>query len=54
MQDEDAFQLQTGPAKRKDIDLIKKQIELLENEESLKEIYDLFSQQIIQKHHNEL
>ena len=54
VQDEDAFQLQTGPAKRKDIDLIKKQIELLENEESLKEIYDLFSQQIIQKHHNEL
>ena len=54
VQDEDAFQLQTGPAKRKDIDLIKKQLELLENEESLKEIYDLFSQQIIQKHHNEL
>ena len=54
VQDEDAFQLQTGPAKRNDINLIKKQIELLENEESLKEIYDLFSQQIIQKHHNEL
>ena len=54
VQDEDAFQLQTGPAKRKDLDLIKKQLELLENEESLKEIYDLFSQQIIQKHHNEL
>ena len=54
VQDEDAFQLQTGPAKRKDLDLIKKQLELLKNEESLKEIYDLFSQQIIQKHHNEL
>ena len=45
---------ETDGKAKSNFDLIKKQIELLENEESLKEIYDLFSQQIIQKHHNEL
>ena len=54
MQNEEAFQLQTGPAKRNDIKLIKKQLEVLEHEDALKEIYDLFTQQIIKKHHHEL
>ena len=54
VQNEEAFQLQTGPAKRNDIKLIKKQLEVLEHEDALKEIYDLFTQQIIKKHHHEL
>ena len=51
---ESPFILQTGPAVRKDIKLIEKQLSMLKNEHELKEIYDLFSRQIIQKHHHEL
>ena len=51
---ENPFVLQTGPAVRKDIKLIEKQLSMLKNEHELKEIYDLFTRQIIQKHHHEL
>lgn len=45
------FQLQTGPAKRKDLKLINKHLELLEKDKNLKEIYELFTQQILNQHH---
>ena len=51
---ENPFILQTGPAVRKDRKLIEKQLSMLKNEHELKEIYDLFTRQIIQKHHHEL
>ena len=51
---ENPFVLQTGPAVRKDSKLIEKQLDMLKNEHELKEIYDLFTRQIIQKHHHEL
>tara|TARA_B100000035_G_scaffold298509_1_gene292354 strand:- start:3761 stop:4534 length:774 start_codon:yes stop_codon:yes gene_type:complete len=46
-----AHQLQTGPAIRKDLKLIEKHIESLKSEKDLKEIYQLFSEKIIKKHH---
>jgi predicted short-subunit dehydrogenase-like oxidoreductase (DUF2520 family) len=46
-----AHQLQTGPAIRKDLKLIEKHIESLKSENDLKEIYQLFSEKIIKKHH---
>ena len=51
---ENPFVLQTGPAVRNDTKLIEKQLDMLKNEHDLKEIYDLFTRQIIQKHHHEL
>lgn len=46
-----AHQLQTGPAIRKDLKLIEKHLEILKSEKDLKEIYQLFSEKIIKKHH---
>lgn len=46
-----AHQLQTGPAIRKDLKLIEKHLESLKSEKDLKEIYQLFSEKIIKKHH---
>ena len=51
---ENPFVLQTGPAVRNDTKLIERQLSVLKNEHELKEIYDLFTRQIIQKHHHEL
>ena len=51
---ENPFVLQTGPAVRNDTKLIERQLSMLKNEHELKEIYDLFTRQIIQKHHHEL
>ncbi len=51
---ENPFVLQTGPAVRKDTEIIENHLDLLKNEQDLKEIYNLFSKQIIQKHHHEL
>ena len=48
------FQLQTGPAKRNDLKLINKHLELLEKDKNLKEIYELFTQQILNQHQHEL
>ena len=48
------FQLQTGPAKRKDLKLINKHLTSLEKDNNLKEIYELFTQQILNQHHHEL
>lgn len=48
----EAFSMQTGPASRKDLKLIKNHLNLLENDSNLKEIYELFSKQILKKHHN--
>lgn len=44
------FSLQTGPARRKDLKLISEHLKLIENN-NLKEIYELFTQQIINQHH---
>ena len=44
--------MQTGPASRKDLKLIENHLNLLENDSNLKEIYELFSKQILKKHHN--
>ena len=44
-------QLQTGPAIRKDLKLIEKHLESLKTEKDLREIYQLFSEKIIKKHH---
>ena len=44
----DLFSLQTGPAIREDTAIIKKHLELLENQKAYKDIYDLISKQIIQ------
>ena len=46
-----AHQLQTGPAVRKDLKLIEKHLNDLKTEKDLKEIYQLFSDKIIKKHH---
>jgi hypothetical protein len=49
--EDQAFTLQTGPAIRKDIDLINEHLNLLENNKNLKEIYELFTKQITNQHH---
>tara|TARA_B100001287_G_scaffold85343_1_gene71311 strand:- start:3043 stop:3825 length:783 start_codon:yes stop_codon:yes gene_type:complete len=46
-----AFSLQTGPAIRKDTQLIKEHLNLLKNNKNLKEIYELFTKQITNQHH---
>lgn len=46
-----AHQLQTGPAVRKDLKLIAKHLQSLKTEKDLKEIYQLFTEKIINKHH---
>ena len=51
---EDPYMDQTGPAIRKDNALIEKQSKELEEFENLQEIYEIFSKQIIKKHHHEL
>ena len=48
----EAFSMQTGPASRKDLKLIENHLNLLENNSNLKEIYELFSKQILKKHHD--
>lgn len=48
----DAFVMQTGPASRKDLKLVEHHLNLLENNSNLKEIYELFTKQILKKHHN--
>jgi len=49
--EDQAFNLQTGPAIRKDIHLINEHLNLLENNKNLKEIYELFTKQITNQHH---
>jgi predicted short-subunit dehydrogenase-like oxidoreductase (DUF2520 family) len=48
----EAFTMQTGPASRNDLKLVKEHLKLLEDNKNLKEIYELFSKQILKKHHN--
>ena len=48
---EKVYQLQTGPAKRKDVKLIENQIKMVKENKNLKDIYELFTQQILNKHH---
>jgi hypothetical protein len=50
----DPFIEQTGPAIRKENTLIEKQIKELKEFENLQEIYEIFTKQIIKKHHHEL
>ena len=50
----DPFMDQTGPAIRRDTDLIKVQIQDLKGYKDLEEIYEIFTKKIIKKHHNEL
>jgi hypothetical protein len=50
----DPFIVQTGPAIRKENTLIEKQIKELKEFENLQEIYEIFTKQIIKKHHHEL
>jgi predicted short-subunit dehydrogenase-like oxidoreductase (DUF2520 family) len=45
------FKLQTGPAIRKDTELVDDHINTLENNKNLKEIYELFTKQILNQHH---
>lgn len=42
---------QTGPARRGDISTIEKHLDILKNKKDLKEIYQIFSQQILKKYH---
>jgi len=51
---ENAYDLQTGPAIRKDNQLIKKHLKFLYKDQNLKEIYELFTRQITNQHHDEL
>lgn len=51
---EDSFVEQTGPARRGDNTLIEKQVKDLKEFENLQEIYEIFTKQIIKKHHHEL
>ncbi len=46
-----ATEAQTGPARRGDRSTIAKHLEMLENRDDLKEIYQIFSQQILKKYH---
>jgi len=46
-----AGEAQTGPARRGDRSTIAKHLEMLENKDDLKEIYQIFSQQILKKYH---
>ena len=46
-----ATEAQTGPARRGDRSTIAKHLEMLENMDDLKEIYQIFSQQILKKYH---
>jgi predicted short-subunit dehydrogenase-like oxidoreductase (DUF2520 family) len=43
--------VQTGPARRGDMSTIEKHLEMLKDREDLKEIYHIFSQQILKKYH---
>ena len=51
---EDPYIKQTGPANRGDNKLIEKQIKELKEFKNLQEIYEIFTKQIIKKHHHEL
>lgn len=42
---------QTGPARRGDLSTIAQHLEMLKNKGNLKEIYQIFSQQILKKYH---
>jgi len=42
---------QTGPARRGDLTTIEKHLDILKNRSDLKEIYQIFSQQILKKYH---
>lgn len=48
----DPFLLQTGPAKRSDVELIKKHIELLSFNKEAREVYEFLSYEIIKKARN--
>lgn len=48
------FNMQTGPAIRNDYNLINSHLEDLKKNQNLKEIYEIFSNQIIKKNKNEL
>jgi predicted short-subunit dehydrogenase-like oxidoreductase (DUF2520 family) len=50
----DPFVEQTGPANRGDNKLIEEQVKELKKFENLQEIYEIFTKQIIKKHHHEL
>ena len=50
---EDPWQLQTGPAKRKDKKTIEKHLEMLEHQEVAREIYTNMTR-LIQKYHDQL
>ncbi len=45
----DPFDLQTGPAKRQDLELIKKHVDLLASNKSAQEVYEFLSKEIIKK-----
>ncbi len=46
-----ATEAQTGPARRGDLSTITKHLEMLKNRDDLKEIYQIFSQQILKKYY---
>ncbi len=46
-----AFEAQTGPARRGDRETVQKHLKMLENQEGLQDIYQLFSEQILKKYH---
>ncbi len=46
-----ADEAQTGTARRHDLTTIEKHLEILENRDDLKEIYQIFSQQILKKYY---
>jgi len=46
-----ATEAQTGPARRGDMSTIARHLEMLKNKDDLKEIYQIFSQQILKKYH---
>ena len=50
----DPYMEQTGPAIRGDNTLIEKQVKELKEFENLQKIYEIFTKQIIKKHHHEL
>ena len=51
IRDVNPYQAQTGPALRKEISTINKHLELLDKYSEYKEIYNLLTRQIINKHH---
>ncbi|MGB1032232.1 MAG: DUF2520 domain-containing protein [Flavobacteriales bacterium] len=50
MRDMSAFEAQTGPALRRDKEIVKKQVEDLSSSPELQELYILFTQSILNHH----